>query len=99
MRRQDDETFSMQNIRGPLRMCASTTPEFRGKVRQAAIDEGISAQEFVLLAVRDRMRKQRGSSLEERRLRALRAAFQSKRTPEYVKRALEALLSPFLPEA
>lgn len=87
----------MPNIRGPFRLCASATAEFRDKVAMAARQEGISAQEFVLLAVRDKMRQHKGHSMEERRCVAIRTAFQSKRTPGYVKRALEELLSPFMP--
>lgn len=98
MRQQNDE-LSMPNVRGSIRMCTSTTGEFRARVKMAAIQEGITSQEFVLRAVLARIKKKGPATPQDRRESALRTCFESKRTPQHIKDAIDNLLKPYLPAA
>lgn len=56
------------------------------------------AQDFVLEAVRDKMRTHRTKTLDDRRCVALTAFYRSKRTPQNFKEAMDKWLAPYLPE-
>lgn len=98
MRKHNEEYISMRSIKGDVRMCCSTTPEFRDKVAIAARNLGVKSQDFVLEAVRDKMQEGRRTATPEERLAmALRAFLANKRTPPHVKEGIEKMLEPFLP--
>jgi uncharacterized protein (DUF1778 family) len=80
-------------------MCCFSTVEFRDDVILAAKKQGLTLQEFILQAVRDKIREYRKAraTIEGRRAIALQKFFSDKRLPPNTRKALEALLEPYMP--
>ena len=97
MRRHNNEYISMRDIKGDVRLCCSTTPEFRDRVNTAARRANVKAQDFVLDAVRAKMQAYTPKSPEDRLSLAFRGFIASKRTPAHIRQGIEKMLEPFLP--
>ena len=97
MRKHNEEYISMRDIKGDVRLCCSTTPEFRDRVNFAARRANVKAQDFVLEAVREKMQTYGTKSPEDRLCLALKSFLTSKRTQAHVRAGIEKMLEPFLP--
>jgi hypothetical protein len=98
-RGEDDESLTMIAIRGQAKICTFCHPDFRADVLLAAKKLGWPLQQFVLVAVRDKLREYRKlrNSIEGRRAIALQKLFEDKRAGQNVKDCIEVLLKPYLP--
>jgi len=102
MSRAQNDYISMQRIKGDkdAKMCCFSTVQFREEVLALAKREGHTLQDFLLIALRDKVyfEKKGLRTIEGRRRIALEALFQNKRTPKRLKEAIDALLVDYLPK-
>ena len=92
----------MQRIKGEkdAKMCCFSSVQFREEVLALAKREGHTLQDFLLIALRDKVysEKKGGRTVEGRRRIALEALFQDRRTPKRLKEAIDKLLMDYLPK-
>lgn len=95
-----NDYISMKSIQGKAKMCCLASDHFRNDVITLARAHGLKLQDFLLVAVRDKVYADRKArrTLEGRRKLALETLFQNKRAPEEIKQAIDALLARYLPE-
>lgn len=87
----------MKTIKGDLKLCCTTTAEFRDKVAVVARQRGTKVKDFVLEAVRDRVTGG-ATTLASRRSIALENLLKNKRESAKLKHFIEECLAPYMPK-
>ena len=96
---RSNDYISMKSIKGRAKMCCLASDHFRDDVALLARTNGVKVQDFLLMALRDKVYADRKAkrTAEGRRRLALEALFQSKTAPQQLKDAIDALLAEYLP--
>jgi len=102
MSRGENDYISMQRIKGDqdAKMCTFSTVEFREECIALAKKYGLTLQDFLLMALRDKVYgEHKGArTAQGRRHIALERLFLNKRTPKRLKEAIDQLLTDYLPK-
>lgn len=95
-----NDYISMKTIQGDAKMCCLGSSQFREQVIALAKANGLNLQDFLLIALRDKVygdsRARR--TVEGRRRIALESLFRSKRASQEVRDIVEQALKKYMPK-